>query len=98
MPLADFLSEWYEQSIFGNFKPDFSKRLQHNPNWLAKALIHFSLAKQSYIEPKNALILVGEKDEKYRKLFPDAAIIPNAAHMVHLENPSAFAQFLQLQI
>ncbi len=98
LPLEDFLTIWYKQTIFHHFKPDFTKRLEHDPQELSKALVHFSLAKQPLIKPKKALILVGEKDMKYREIHPQATIIPNAAHMVHLENPSAFAQFLQLHI
>ncbi len=98
LSLKEFLSLWYEQPLFGHFKPDLSKRLEHDPQQLALALLHFSLAKQSYIEPKNALILVGEKDQRYRDLFPHANIIPNAAHMIHLENPLAFARILDLHI
>jgi 2-succinyl-6-hydroxy-2,4-cyclohexadiene-1-carboxylate synthase len=98
LPLEAFLSKWYTQPIFGGFQPDLSKRRLHDAKELAKTMLHYSLSKQPFLDPKNALVMVGEKDEKYRTLWPKAKIIPNAAHMIHLENPSLFAQFLLHQL
>lgn len=86
-----FLDEWYEQPIFGGFKPDFNSRKQHDPKELAKAFLYYSLGNQELLEPKNVRFLVGEKDTKYRNLYPDAIVVPNAAHIVHLENPQFVA-------
>lgn len=94
LPLSQFLLEWYEQPLFSGFMPDLTQRLCHDPHELAKALLHYSLSLQKKIENTQAHVLVGERDLRYRALFPNGFIIPKAAHMVHLENPSAFAKYL----
>ncbi len=94
----DFLEEWYNQSIFGGFKPDFAMRKKHNPTELVKALNFYSLGNQDLLKPKNALFVVGEKDTKYRKLYPDATVVPDAYHMVHLENPKFIADVIRNEV
>jgi len=96
--IDEFLHRWYNRPIFGGFRPDLTMRRKHNPELLARCLTHHSLGRQPLLSPKNALFVVGERDEKYRALFPDAVIIPGAAHMVHLENPRAFAQIIKKRI
>lgn len=96
--LDEFLKRWYDQPIFGHFQPDLTMRRKHNPEALAQCLLHYSLANQPVFSPREALVIVGERDLKYRTLFPNAKIIPHAAHMVHLENPSAFATLIQQRI
>lgn len=91
----DFLTEWYDQPIFAGFTPDLTMRKKQNPESLAKALVHFSLGKQPVLTPKNACFVVGEKDQKYRKLYPDAIVVPNAGHMVHYEQPAIVAQIIK---
>ena len=87
-----FLDEWYKQPIFGGYKPNLEERKKHNPIELAKALLFYSLGNQPLFKPKNAHIIVGEKDTKYRNLYPDAIVVPKAAHMIHLENPEFVAK------
>jgi 2-succinyl-6-hydroxy-2,4-cyclohexadiene-1-carboxylate synthase len=82
-----FLQEWYAQPIFAGFKPD---RPEQNPEPLSRALLHYSLGNQPMMQPQ-ARFLVGERDLKYRALFPEATIISNAGHMIHLENPQETA-------
>lgn len=92
-PIDEFLSLWYSQPIFQSFKPDLKKRRQQNIPALAKALLHYSLAKQPLLDLKN--VLVGERDEKFRSLFQNPMIIPDVAHAIHLENPKAVAKILE---
>lgn len=94
----DFLKEWYDQPIFAGFRPDLFMRRKQNASELARCLIHYSLGKQPCIKPRNGLFVVGEKDAKYRSLYPNAFVIPNAGHMVHLENPSAVAEIIKRRI
>ncbi len=96
LPIDDFLKRWYDQSIFNAFRPDFSMRKQQNIDGLAAALIHFSLGRQLYYEIDRCL--VGEKDEKFRALYKNPILIPNAGHMVHLENPQFVAQLIQRKL
>lgn len=93
-----FLNDWYDQPLFGGFKPDLKMRKTQDPKLLASALVHYSLGKQPLLDPKDALFLVGEQDHKFRSLFPEAEIIPDSAHMVHLENPIALAAHLKKRI
>jgi 2-succinyl-6-hydroxy-2,4-cyclohexadiene-1-carboxylate synthase len=98
LPIDQFLSQWYDQPIFHFFKPDFSMRRNHDPKQLAQTLLHYSLGRQSFYQPEGALYLVGEKDQKYRALYPKAVQIERAAHMVHLENPKRVAQAIQQKV
>lgn len=97
-PIDEFLKRWYDQPLFVNFRPDLSLRRKQNRQALASALLHYSLGHQPILQVPKAVHVVGEKDEKFRILHPNAIIVPNASHMVHLENPLAFAQILQHQL
>lgn len=94
----DFLIKWYDQPIFAGFRPNLTMRKQQNFNELVKTFLHYSLARQKFLEPKNALFVVGEKDQKYRDLYPEAIIIPNAGHMVHLEEPLKLAALIKKRV
>ena len=96
VPIDEFLSRWYDQSIFKTFKPDLAMRKKQNISGLAAALMHYSLAKQPRYEMD--AVLVGEKDEKFRSLYKQPILIPNAGHMVHLENPKAVAEITRQRI
>ncbi|MBX7065973.1 MAG: alpha/beta fold hydrolase [Parachlamydiales bacterium] len=95
LPIDEFLKRWYDQSIFKPYKPDFATRRNQNVEGLAKALMHYSLAKQERIEIDG--VLVGEWDVKFRALFNHPIIIPNAGHMIHLENPKAVAEIIRMR-
>lgn len=92
LPIDEFLDRWYDQSVFKPFRPDLSMRRLHNVQDLARALMHYSLAKQKHFEIDHGI--VGERDEKFCALYENPTIIPDAGHMVHLENPKALAQTL----
>ncbi|PIS03007.1 MAG: hypothetical protein COT85_02980 [Chlamydiae bacterium CG10_big_fil_rev_8_21_14_0_10_42_34] len=93
LPIDDFLIRWYDQSLFKTFTPNFNMRKKQNVLHLAKALIHYSLAKQSYQKIQEAV--VGEYDEKFRALHENPLIIAHAGHVVHLENPQAVAKLIE---
>lgn len=93
LPIDEFLIRWYNQPLFKPFKPDLTMRKQQNIPHLAAALMHYSLGKQMRFEIDG--VLVGERDEKFRALYKNPILIPNACHMVHLENPEAVAQIIQ---
>jgi pimeloyl-ACP methyl ester carboxylesterase len=94
----DFLKEWYDQTLFAGYTPDLTMRKKHNPTNLSKALLHFSSAKLHPERSSNALFIVGEKDQKYRALYPDSIVVPNAGHMVHLEQPEFIAQIIKKRV
>lgn len=96
LPIDEFLLRWYDQSIFKPFRPDFSMRRKQNVSGLAAALLHYSLSKQPRYEIDG--VIVGERDTKFRALYSDPILIPNAGHMVHLENPKAVAEIIQTRI
>ena len=98
LPFDPFLKRWYDQSLFGGFKPDLTIRSKHNPTLLARAMTHYSLGRQPLLQPKGAVFAVGERDVKYRELYPSAEIVPGAAHMVHLENPRGLAKIIERRI
>jgi 2-succinyl-6-hydroxy-2,4-cyclohexadiene-1-carboxylate synthase len=89
LPIDEFLKQWYDQSIFKPFRPDLTNRRKQNVQALAASLLHYSLAKQPRYEVTECL--VGERDEKFKALFPDPILIKGAGHMVHLENPKQVA-------
>lgn len=97
-PIDVFLNCWYDQPVFAGFKPDFSMRRNQNIKGLASAFVHYSLGRQPLLNVEKALYVVGEKDAKFRALHPDAIVVPNAGHAVHLENPKAFANLIKEKI
>jgi len=91
----DFLATWYDQPIFAGFKPDMTQRKRHNPKELAASFLHYSLGKQPVLHFEKGVFVVGERDTKYRALYPKAQVIKNAGHMVHLEQPQQIAMLIQ---
>ena len=89
LPIDDFLNRWYDQPIFKPFIPNLSMRKEQNILGLAAAMLHYSLAKQPYYEIQG--VFVGERDHKFRALHPAGIVVPDAGHMVHLENPQFIA-------
>jgi 2-succinyl-6-hydroxy-2,4-cyclohexadiene-1-carboxylate synthase len=98
LPIDEFLRRWYDQPLFKNYKPDFSMRRKQNIPDLAEALVHFSLANQLILHVKNAIHIVGEKDTKFRALNPEAIIVLESGHVIHLEKPESFAQLIAEKI
>jgi 2-succinyl-6-hydroxy-2,4-cyclohexadiene-1-carboxylate synthase len=96
LSIDDFLLRWYDQPIFKTYRPDLKMRREQNIPNLARALMHYSLSKQKFT-PLDG-VLVGENDLKFRALFCNPVVVPNAGHMVHLENPQFIAQTLEKNI
>lgn len=99
--MEDFLKAWYDQPLFSSLRshPDFPKillrRLQQNPEDLAKMLARESLSHQTFSLPENGTFIHGEFDEKFGKLYRDLQIsslaVRHAGHAIHLENPQGCA-------
>lgn len=96
LPIDEFLARWYNQSIFKPFQPDLTMRKRQNIPDLAAAFLYFSLAKQPFYEIDE--VLVGERDEKFRALYKNPVLIPDAGHMVHLENPAFVAKIIEKRV
>ncbi len=96
LPIDEFLKQWYDQPIFKPFRPRISMRREQNVVSLAKALLHFSLAHQPRFEIDH--VVVGARDLKFKTLFLNPIVVPNAGHMVHLENPKAIAKIIEERV
>jgi 2-succinyl-6-hydroxy-2,4-cyclohexadiene-1-carboxylate synthase len=96
LPIDEFLNRWYDQSIFKSFRPDLTMRNKQNIPALASAIVHYSLGLQPRYEVAEPI--VGERDEKFRALYKNPILVPNAGHIVHLENPRKVAEILQTRI
>ena len=98
LPIDEFLKRWYDQTLFHPFKPDLTMRRKQNKEELAAALMQYSLGRQPWYDTQHALVLVGERDRKYRTLYPEGVVIPGAGHMAHLENPQAVAEEIKKRL
>lgn len=107
-----FLTEWYNQPLFRDlqnhprFREIFEKRLKNDPAGLAKSLREMGTGRQPSLWeklPQNKiplLLVVGEKDAKFRSIADETASLCSAAtvkviqgcgHNVHFEKPEIFA-------
>lgn len=112
----DFLWDWYRQPLFKSLKdrPAFEKilerRLENNPIELAKSLQFMGTGSQPSLWDRLThnqiplLLLVGEKDEKFRNINAEMAnicpkaqleVISQAGHNIHLENQKAYLQSIK---
>ncbi len=111
-PLDQFLDDWYELPLFGNinketddYKNMIKRRLINDPKLLAKSLIHMGTGNQPSLWDhldkikSRLLLIVGEKDDKFKKIASEIAElchnaqiknIPDAGHTVHLDNKDAY--------
>ena len=109
--LEDFLTDWYKQPLFKtlgkskNFDSIFKRRLENNPEELAKSLRMMGVGVQPSLWEAcrtikiPILLLAGEFDRKFSNIKRDmksansdfnVRIIPNAGHNVHAEEPDEF--------
>ena len=91
-PIDEFLKRWYDQPLFKTLvaKMDIrAMRNVQNREGLANAIDAFSLGRQHKL-PLCGLFLAGEHDPAYRRFAN--AIIQDAGHAAHLENPEAIAK------
>jgi len=107
-----FLTDWYRQPLFRDllnhprFREMFKKRLKNDPTGLAKSLREMGTGCQSSLWdklPQNKiplLLVVGEKDAKFRSIADGMAslcstatveVIKGCGHNVHFEEPGKFA-------
>lgn len=108
-PLANVLADWYRQPVFADLSPckrsDLVKKRQNNHGrQIARMLRATSLAKQPFYA--DAVLhsttpihfLVGEKDDKFRRLAETYRLpyhlIHQAGHNAHLDNPNGFVEML----
>lgn len=111
-PLDQFLDDWYELPLFKNinketddFKNMIVRRLNNDPKSLAKSLIHMGTGSQPSLWNQldkiksEILLLVGEKDDKFKMIadeinkyctYARIKIVPDAGHTVHLDSRNTF--------
>ncbi|KOR35286.1 MULTISPECIES: 2-succinyl-6-hydroxy-2,4-cyclohexadiene-1-carboxylate synthase [Planktothricoides] len=115
IPFKSFLIEWYHQPLFQSLlqHPDWGKlmarRMQENPRELSKSLRNLGTGNQPSLWeqlPHNSvpiLLLVGEYDDKFRKInteivqrsaFAQLKIIPHTGHNIHWENSRTYVNEL----
>jgi 2-succinyl-6-hydroxy-2,4-cyclohexadiene-1-carboxylate synthase len=95
LPIDEFLRRWYDQPLFKTYRPDFSMRRKQNITDLTRALMHYSLGSQPVLNVEKAIHIVGEKDTKFRALHPEAIVVLDSGHVIHLEKPENFAEILK---
>jgi 2-succinyl-6-hydroxy-2,4-cyclohexadiene-1-carboxylate synthase len=112
---STFLKDWYQQPLFKslqktkNFDSIFKRRLDNNPEELAKSLRMMGVGIQPSLwnACKNinipVLLLAGEFDRKFCNIIKDMKkinnefeikIINHAGHNVHIEKPEYYYQHL----
>lgn len=103
--MEEFIEKWYKQEIFSSLKDhpqllqSIKERRQHqSPDFLAQVLEELSVAKMKKAPiPPHTFFFYGEQDLKYAALYSTIVSlhpvisIPNAGHMIHLENPKTCA-------
>ena len=109
--LERFLTDWYRQPLFSDlqnhprFREMFERRLRNNPAGLAKSLREMGTGCQPSLWEKLSqnkiplLLVVGEKDTKFRSIADEMAslcstatveVIKGCGHNVHFEEPGKF--------
>ncbi|MEM9538637.1 MAG: 2-succinyl-6-hydroxy-2,4-cyclohexadiene-1-carboxylate synthase [Cyanobacteria bacterium P01_E01_bin.42] len=109
--LSDFLENWYRNPLFASlhnhpqFETIIQRRRQNDPILLAKSLRYLGTGQQPSLwdELKNLrnpiLLLIGERDEKFRAIATrmktlspliQLQSVENCGHNIHLENPTKF--------
>ena len=110
-----FLQQWYSNPLFAtfvkhsNYQQAIAKRLNNNPDKLAKSLQYMGLGVQPSLWSKLEAIkipllpIVGECDRKFIAINQEIAalsinsnlkVVKNTDHNVHFEQPEIFAQLV----
>ncbi|NOY88389.1 MAG: 2-succinyl-6-hydroxy-2,4-cyclohexadiene-1-carboxylate synthase, partial [FCB group bacterium] len=114
IPLEQFLDEWYQQPLFATIdkkNPQFEKlinrRLLNNPYGLSLSLEMMEVGRQPSLWSRlnkisaDLLLIVGDKDDKFKKiayevtercLTANMAIVSGAGHNVHFEKREEFVK------
>ncbi|MGA1825440.1 MAG: 2-succinyl-6-hydroxy-2,4-cyclohexadiene-1-carboxylate synthase [bacterium] len=111
-----FLKKWYNQSLFKtlihhkDFDTLMQRRLNNNPQELAKSLKHMGTGAQPPLwkrwarNTRTTLLIVGENDHKFRRIAEDMAgtckmaqikVIRNSGHNTHFEKKDTFIEATQ---
>ena len=122
MPIDQYLDEWYAQPLFATmdkasdrYQKMLTRRVQNDPRKLRLSLEMMGTGAQPSLWDKlekirsPLLLVVGERDEKFRQIADEMArhcpsakteVVENAGHSVHFENPQEYtklaSQFLKL--
>jgi 2-succinyl-6-hydroxy-2,4-cyclohexadiene-1-carboxylate synthase len=113
-PLNQFIDDWYELPLFDNINKEsddyikmINRRLNNDPKLLAKSLIRMGTGNQQSLWNEldkiksQLLLIVGEKDDKFKKIACEITekcknarlkIIPNTGHTVHLDNKDLYTE------
>ena len=116
-PMIQFLREWYDQPLFTSLRQQpqqlaalLENRSANDREGLAKSLQMMGTGRQPSMWPRlgevksDTLLIVGEKDAKFRAiakemagLMPDATIsvVADTGHNVHFEKPDEFAALVK---
>ncbi|CDZ81738.1 2-succinyl-6-hydroxy-2, 4-cyclohexadiene-1-carboxylate synthase [Candidatus Rubidus massiliensis] len=105
------LNQWNAQKVFKTTSKEQKKyEKTFNREWLAKALVNFSLSRQKnfkfFLESINIplLWLVGQNDEKFvslsehllfRNQHSSKIVVKDAGHRIHLDQQSLFTKILK---
>jgi 2-succinyl-6-hydroxy-2,4-cyclohexadiene-1-carboxylate synthase len=96
-PFDEIIERWYQQPLLSTYPQEWvQKRMQQKHSNISSAILKYSLGKYPYNPLRKCFSFVGEKDEKYRRLYKDIPhkIIPGVGHSMHIENPKIVAQYL----
>lgn len=116
-PLDKFINAWYRLPLFESldkasetYKQLLKRRLKNSPEGLAKSLLYMGTGSMpslwGELEKISAdlLLIVGQKDTKFKAIANDVAThlnksevvtIENAGHNVHLEQPELFVKVIK---
>lgn len=106
----EVITQWNDQDVFnGSVNEPNRESSKYNRDLLAKALVNWSLAKQTdkrFLIKKfsqKIIMVVGEKDKKFIELNRELqkenpgiglSVIPSAGHRVLFDNPSGLARVI----
>lgn len=93
-PWYEVVADWMAQPIFKGTSGPLRVESDFNRSELASHLRNFSLAKQAPLDHEKAVWVVGERDEAYRKLHPEAIVVPNAGHRILFDNPQKLNEII----
>lgn len=116
-PLDKFVSAWYRLPLFESldkkseaYQKLYGRRLINNPNTLAKSLLYTGTGVMPSLWPKlkkiesHLLLIVGQKDDKFKAIAHSVkqmiknsicVEIENAGHNVHFEQPDRYIEVVR---
>lgn len=93
-PWYEVVADWMAQPVFKGTSGPLRLESDFDRSELARQLRHFSLGRQKVMQSNKAVWVVGERDEAYRKLHPEALIIPEAGHRILFDNPKKASEII----